>query len=72
MSTLTPAQALRIAEDEQRVHVGTMLAMLLVVDCTNQPTYREFVGAIHGHQEAAHALDRLACQLEQMEGGPHG
>lgn len=70
---LTPAQALRVAEDEQRTYVGTVLAAVLVApSVTRLPAYQLLLGDIAGRMEAAAALARFASELERAEEAGRG
>jgi hypothetical protein len=65
---LTAPQALRMAEEEQRMYVAHVLAALLVApSVVNLPSYKLVLGDIEGRMQAASAMARLAAELEAME-----
>jgi hypothetical protein len=65
---LTAPQALRVAEEEQRMYVAHVLAALLAApSAVELPAYKLLLGDRAGRMEAASAIARLATQLEAME-----
>lgn len=62
---LSAAQALRLAEEELRLYVGTILAVLVTSPtATSLPSYQLVLGDLHARLDVAHRLGQLARELD--------